>query len=73
MLRLLIMSTEKYLVDLSVVVPVRCMQTTTSVTLKRLSERTHLDSCRGWNRALIIQLVLYINHGLLDLIFGIVG
>ena len=32
----LIMLTEKYLVDLSVVVPERCMQTTISVTLKQL-------------------------------------
>ena len=32
----LIMLTEKYFVDLSVVVPVRCMQTTISVTFKQL-------------------------------------
>ena len=49
-----IMLTEKYLVYLSGVVPVRCMQTKISVTLKQLSEKTHLDLCRGWNRAPIL-------------------
>ena len=53
----LIMFKEKYLVYLSGLVPVQGMPTTLSVTLKRLRERTHLDSCRGWNRALLKTII----------------
>ena len=48
------MLTGKYLIYLSGVVPVQCMQTTISVTLKQLCEKTHLDLCRGWNGAPIL-------------------